>query len=222
MKQIEVSVRNRDGLGKGVSRASRREGWIPAEVYGAGKPNDHVLIGEREFRAAVRAGALKSLVTLKYAQSGETSLAIIREAQTDPLGDKIQHVDFYRVTPSKPIQFSLAVVTKGRAKGEAAGGILEHLTRELKVEGLPSAIPDEIVVDVTPLELGHTLHVQDITHYEGVKFLAPPETPVVAVKALRGTKAVEAAATAEGEAVAKADADDKGAAKPAAPKAKKG
>lgn len=223
MKQLTITVKSRTGLGKGLARASRREGWIPGEVYGAGQPNDHVLIEERGFRAALRAGALKSLVNLKYAEGGAEALAIIREAQTDPLGDKIHHVDFYRVTAEKPIQFSLAVVTKGRAKGEAAGGILEHLTRELRVEGLPADIPDEIVIDVTNLELGQSLHVQDITHYDGVTFLAPPDTAVVAVKALRGTKTAEAAApAAAGESAEKPESGAKGDAKPATAKPKKG
>lgn len=185
MKTINIVIKKREQTGKSASRAARRNGLIPAVVYGGGAGTEAAFVAEKDLRAALRAGAAKRLVSLGWENGGEPFPAIIKEVQYDALGDDIQHVDFYRVTENKPFRLNIPVVTEGRAAGEAMGGVLEHLCREITVECLPADLPEKIVVDVRPLGVGHALHLRDLTPPPGVKFVGRPETTIVAIKESR-------------------------------------
>lgn len=200
MKKIDINVQTRTAAGKGAARSLRRQGSIPAIIYGAGQDNALLAVDGRELQIALRSGAAKTVVTLMGEGGGQ--MAIIKETQYDALGDHLEHVDFLRVLPDKPVHLSIPVTTTGKAAGEALGGILEHLTREVRVECFPNDIPDNIVVDITPVGVGEGVHLRDLTPPAGVKFVDPPDTALVVVKASRMAKAT----TAEEEAAAAAAA----------------
>ncbi len=206
MKRLSMNVKPRAATGKRHGRVARRQGLIPAIVYGAGQTNVPVTVAEKDFRAALRTGGAKAIIDLKVeGEEGET-LAIIKEIQYDALGDEIQHVDFYRITTGKPIQVTIPVTASGRSEGEKEGGVVEHLTREVRVECLPHNIPEEVLFDISPLDLGQSLHLKDVTPPPGVAFLDAPDTALVVVKAPRMARA-EVVAEEEAALAAAAEAE---------------
>ena len=212
MKQFDIVIQPREGKGSSLAKAARRAGLVPGVVYGAGEPNVHVAVTEKDFRAALRAGAAKSLVNLKWKDGGADTLAVIKEAQFDALGDDIQHVDFFRIVPDKPIHFTVPVVTRGKAVGESLGGVLEHISREVHVLCLPADIPEAIMIDLSPLGVGSAVHLRDLSPPPGVTYLDAPDMPIVACKASRMAKATTPEADAAEAAAAEAAAAEAAAA----------
>lgn len=209
MKRLDMKVKPREDELKGRGRAVRRQGLVPAVIYGAGGPNVAIAVDEKEFRAALRGGASQAIIDVKVEGESEATLAIIKEIQYDALGDDIQHVDFYRITEGEPIQVSVPVTATGHSEGEKEGGIVEHLIREVRVECLPRDIPENVPFDISALNLGESMHLSDLTPPPGVTFLDSLETALVVVKAPRMVRAdvlaeEEAAALAAEAAAAEA------------------
>lgn len=210
MKRLDMKVKPREDELKGRGRAVRRQGLVPAVIYGAGGPNVAIAVDEKEFRTALRAGGAQAIIDVKVEGESEATLAIIKEIQYDALGDEIQHVDFYRITEGEPIQVTVPVTATGHSEGEKEGGIVEHLTREVRVECLPRDIPENVPFDISALNLGESMHLSDLTPPPGVTFLDSLETALVVVKAPRMVRAdvlaeeeaaaLAAAAEAEAEA----------------------
>ena len=211
MKRISINVKPRDAAGIRRGRALRRQGVIPAVVYGAERPTVPVAVDEKDFRGVLRTGSSKAIIDLKVEGGGEETLAIIKEIQYDPLGEEIQHIDFFRITAGKPIQVTIPITATGRSEGEKEGGVVEHLIREVRIECLPADIPESITFDLSALGLGESLHLKDVAPPPAVAFLDPPDTALVVVKAPRMARAeileeekaaalaAEAAAAAGGE-----------------------
>ncbi|HUU56518.1 MAG TPA: 50S ribosomal protein L25 [bacterium] len=213
MKRLDMKVKPREGELKGRGRAVRRQGFVPAIIYGAGQPNVAVAVDEKEFRTALRAGGAQAIIDVKVEGQSEATLAIIKEIQYDALGDEIQHVDFYRITEGEPIQVTVPVTATGRSEGEKEGGIVEHLTREVRVECLPRDIPENVPFDISALTLGESMHLSDLTPPPGVTFLDSLETALVVVKAPRMVRAdvlaeEEAALAAEAAAAEAAEGEE--------------
>jgi len=189
MKRLAMKVKPREGELQGHGRAIRRQGFIPAVIYGAGRANVAVAVDEKEFRTALRGGASQAIIDVAVEGESESSLAIIKEIQYDALGDEIHHVDFYRITEGKPIQVTVPVAATGRSEGEKEGGIVEHLTREVRAECLPRDIPESVTFDISALGLGDSMHLGDLTPPPGVTFLDSPDTALVVVKTPRMARA---------------------------------
>jgi large subunit ribosomal protein L25 len=189
MKRTSMKVTKREETGKRHGRALRRQGLIPAVVYGADGPSVPVKLDEKDFRALLRAGAAQAIVDLNIEGADETTLAIIKEIQYDALGDDIQHVDFLRITAGKPIQVTIPVTATGRSEGEKEGGIVEHLTREVRVECLPQDIPENVTFDISNMGLGDSMHLRDVVAPSGVTFLDSLDTALVVVKTPRMARA---------------------------------
>ena len=188
MKRISITVKNREATGKRHGRATRRQGLIPAVVYGAEGPSVPVTVDEKDFRASLRAGSANAILELAV-EGGEEALAIIKEIQYDALGDEIHHVDFLRVTAGKPIQVTIPITATGQSEGETEGGVVEYLTREIRIECLPHDIPENVTYDLSGLELGESMHLSDVAPPAGVTFLDPTDTALVVVKAPRMARA---------------------------------
>jgi large subunit ribosomal protein L25 len=189
MKRTGIKVTKREETGKRHGRALRRQGLIPAVVYGAEGPSVPVALEEKNFRALLRAGAAQAIVDLKIEGADEETLAIIKEIQYDALGDDIQHVDFLRVTAGKPIQVTVPITATGRSEGEKEGGIVEHLTREVRIECLPQDIPENVTFDISSMGLGDSIHLRDVAPPSGVTFLDSLDTALVVVKTPRMARA---------------------------------
>ena len=183
-KVILEGVR-RTVLGKQGASSLRREGWVPAVVYGegAGSVPLHILAKELSRALHTKAGGnvLISLRLKEDAKDQGEQLVLIKELQYHPVSHQILHVDFHRVSLTKRITVTVPLAFKGEAVGvKMEGGILEHLRWELEVECLPTEIPAEIPIEMTSLALNQTLQAKAVPLPPGVRLVTDPEQPVVA------------------------------------------
>ena len=199
MKSITIQGTKRESVGKKSTKALRDAELVPCVVYG----------GEETLNFSAEERAFKGLVytpeahTVSIEVDGKTIPAVLQDIQFHPLTDKILHVDFYQLSEDKPVIMDVPVKLTGRSKGVVAGGALRQSFRKLKVKAIPANLPDEIVVDITPLKIGSKLYVGDIKT-QGFSFMHPDNAVVVAVKmartALKGGAAAEDDDEEEGEA----------------------
>lgn len=213
MERIEIQVNKRDS--KSNPKGLRRSGQLPGIVYGAGGADVSVAVELRQFERSGLSGAGSHIVRFASADANlNGDMAIIREVQVNPLSGRAVHVDFLRIDMSKPVDAFVPLSFVGKPAGAINGGILQPLRRELEVRALPDRLPNAIEVDVSPLDIGDSIHVADLKLPEGVEALdvqenftlvtvVPPaveEAPAVAEAAAEGAPA--AAAGAEGAAPA--------------------
>ena len=161
----------RDDFGSRSSRRMRREGLVPGVVYSGGSDATPFQVAERDVRNVLSEGA--ALFDLEIDGSKSVPV-VIKEEQHHPVRGSIQHLDLMQVNLKEAIQAEVTIELEGvdSAPGVKGGGVLEHVTREVTVEALPAEIPDNIVVDVSALEINDTLSLAAVTAPEGVTFVA--------------------------------------------------
>jgi large subunit ribosomal protein L25 len=177
----------RDTFGKNEARRTRREGRVPAVVYGAataGASREATAIAV-EPKALLRIlhsdSGVNTLISLKLAGVSDAKV-LVREYQLDPVTHVILHADFYRVAMDKVLRVTISVLGKGEAKGvKQQGGILEFLRREIEIECLPADIPEHVEVDVTELLLHEGLRVRDIVTNPKWTPISDPDLMIVHV-----------------------------------------
>jgi large subunit ribosomal protein L25 len=178
MESVTLATKSREGRGKRTARHLRKEGLIPAVLYGHKKEVVAVALSAEELHSAIRHHA--RVMDLSIGGTSET--AVIQDVQYDHLGKDILHVDFKRVSKDERIVVSVVIELKGTAPGMSAG-VLEQPLHELEVECLAIAIPESIKCVISTLQLGEAIHVRDLTAPEGVKILNAPDAIVVQIKA---------------------------------------
>jgi large subunit ribosomal protein L25 len=161
----------RADFGSRSSRRMRREGIVPGVVYSGGSEAKPFQVSERDVRAVTSEGA--ALFDLEI-DGGKAIPVVIKEEQLHPVRGSLQHIDLQQVRLDEKIQAEVALELEGAdtAPGVKGGGVLEHVTREITVEALPTDIPDNIVVDVSAMEINDTLQLSVVTAPEGVEFVA--------------------------------------------------
>jgi large subunit ribosomal protein L25 len=183
MLEERLDVELREETGKGVAKRLRREGKIPAIVYGAGEETVPLSIDLRQFIAMLqRIGGETALIDLAVVGQGRKEWkTVLREVQRDPRSGGLLHIDFQRISMTKEITVGVALRIVGEAFGvKTQGGLLDHHLREVEVRCLPSDIPSHFDVDVSELKIGDTIHVSDL-QIEGVEFVTDPMTAVASV-----------------------------------------
>lgn len=186
MQQVALQAQKRKKIGKGINRQLRLQNYIPGIVYGSTAEPFPIQVGLRELHRILSSSAGENvLINLEIGNENEPILqpVIIKELQTDPISREFIHVDFYRISLDKELTTHVPVVALGIPVGVQEGGILESSMREIKVKCLPTMIPDKIEVDVSPLKIGNTIHISDLTVPEGVTLLDSPEDVVMTVVA---------------------------------------
>jgi large subunit ribosomal protein L25 len=185
MEKIGMDVQKREGLGKEASKKMRREGIVPAVIYGPTIETTPLEINFKDLSKILDTGGSENvLIDVKIEGVKKTALSktvIIKDVQRDPLKGTIKHVDLFEVQMDKVIRVSVPIHITGEAKGVEVGGILQHETRELEIECLPSDIPESINVDVTDLDIGDSFHVSDLAVAENIKILVDGEHNIVSV-----------------------------------------
>ncbi|MDY0216693.1 MAG: 50S ribosomal protein L25/general stress protein Ctc [Bacteroidales bacterium] len=198
MKAVSVSGSLRENVGKKDARALRAKGLIPCVVYG-GEKQHHIYVDEKQF---------KNLIYTPETNYAELSFgdiktkAIIKESQFHPVTEKILHVDFLEITEDKAITVGIPVQITGKSPGVIRGGRLVKRYRKMKVNGFYTDIPDFITVDISKLEIGDSVYVEDVV-VKNYTILENPSNVVVAVIATRNVEGEEGE---EGEAEATAEA----------------
>lgn len=203
---------DRASLGTANSRRLRRDGLIPAVIYGKKLENLNVAFGREQFETAIRQHTRILDVKLP---GGKVEKAILKEVQWDTFGDEVLHVDLGRVALDDRIQLSIALRFAGDPKGVAAGGHLEVYLHEARIECLAGSIPESLKIEVSHLELDQVMRVRDVTVPEGVRLLEDAETAVASVKKALEEFAPAAApaeaGAAEPEVIAKGKKEEEGA-----------
>ena len=189
MKSITIQGTKRENVGKKSTKALRDAELVPCVVYG-GAETLNFSAEEKSFKGLVYTPEAH---TVSIEVDGKTIPAVLQDIQFHPITDKILHADFYQLSDDKPVVMEVPVKLIGRAKGVVSGGAMRQSFRKLKVKALPGNLPDEIVVDVTPLKIGNKLYVGDVKT-ENFTFMHPDNAVVVAVKmsrtAMKGGAAV--------------------------------
>ena len=189
MKTIQLKAAARAEYGKKAAKAARREGLIPCVIYGGGE----------NVAFAIDAKSVKPLIytpnsyIVELDIDGKIEKAVLRDVQYHPVREEILHIDFYRVQEGKPVSIAVPVRLSGTAEGVKVGGKLALSARKLVVSALVENLPDELVVDVTPLNVGQTIFVGDLK-FDNLQFVSPATQAVCAVRVTRASRGADAAA----------------------------
>lgn len=178
-----LKVDPRTEFGSRTSRRMRREGLVPGVVYSGGSEATHFQVSERDVRSVIAEGA--ALFDLSV-DGGKARPVVVKEQQLHPVKGTLRHIDLQEVKLDEAIQAEVLIELEGAedAPGVKASGVLEHVTREILVEALPTEIPDKIVVDVSAMEINDTLQLSVVTPPSGVTFVADdPEEVTIATLA---------------------------------------
>lgn len=183
-RQLEAIYREKTG--KGICRKLRREGLVPAILYGKGQEPIPLAVRLSDLRktfSTPEARASFFTLVIKGLPQGEVrKTALLREVQRDTLKDMVLHVDFQAVALEEEIYMEVPIVLVGKAKGVEKGGLLEQVLRSVEVKGIAAKIPPHIEVDVSDLDIGDSIHVGDL-RVEGVTITTDPSLAVATVVA---------------------------------------
>lgn len=180
--QVTFSVQRRTITGKAVRRL-RREGYIPANIYGHRLESMPIQISEQEFTRFLKDNAATTILRLTLGD-GVSQTAVVRHVQRRPVSGDIEHVDFLHVEMFEPIRARIPIHFEGEEQvTKETGGISLHLQESVEVEALPTALPDALILDVASLhDLNATLHVSDLRVPSGVKVVTDTAEPVVKIE----------------------------------------
>jgi large subunit ribosomal protein L25 len=200
MAFASLSATTRTDTGKGVARKLRAQGKVPGIVYGHARQPQPLALDNRELERLLERIAAASTV-IDLAIDGDARRTLIREIQRDPVRRMILHVDFLELVAGETVTVEVRIAYEGTPAGvRVGGGIFEEVLHELEIEVDPGNIPDRIVVDVTELQIGHSLHVSDIVLPEGVQLLTDADVTICLCSAPREEAEPAAEAAAEGPA----------------------
>lgn len=182
MERRELTVELRSKTGKGISRRLRAQGLIPGIVYGKGMEAVPVSVNPRELNSAIAGeGGQNNLLTLKGGEGLSGNVVIVAELLRDSLNGKAMHVDLRKINLTEKIKVEVPINLVGTAAGVIAGGLLDFAKHVIEVECLPTQIPEHIDVDVTELNINHSIHVGDLIVPDGVKVLEDSRGAVVSI-----------------------------------------
>jgi large subunit ribosomal protein L25 len=212
MSRITLTVEKRDETGKGPSRRLRAAGKVPAIFYGKKTEPVKIAIDTHDFKKAVDQSGTNPLFDLQISgeAKGSTRRALLKDRQIRPWDGTLVHLDFLEVFMDESIEVTVPLEFQGKPVGLDKGGVFHVASRELAVSCLPDDIPDVIKVDVSGLDIGHSLHVSDITLPKGVSPLGELGVALATVAApkkeeVAEEEVAEAAPTEEAEAPEKTE-----------------
>lgn len=188
MVQSPLRVKPRKRIGKSGAREVRKEGNIPAILYGQGEDPVPLIVQPDELRQALSNSAgLNTVLELEIDDSTSPAkkFSMVREIQKDPIKNRVIHLDFLAIDMKKSVRVKVPVNTRGRSEGERRGGGLEKLMRTIDLECLPGDIPDSIEIDVSDLEIGDFVDIAGLSLGEGVRPIRDGAEKVVQVVAQR-------------------------------------
>lgn len=198
---------------KNAARRVRREGKVPAVLYGAGKDAVPVTLDPRQVARILNSQTGYNTIFDLALDGGERTKAMIVDWQYEPIKGALLHIDLKRIAMDRALKVNVPIVLRGEAAGvKQQGGILEQILREVEIECLPSDIPSSIEADVSELVFGKVLRVADLAHSDKLKFLSDPNQPVAHVITVKEEVVAtpEAVATEAGAAPAEPEVIKKG------------
>lgn len=185
MEKILVTSSTRQEKGKSACKKLRKSGVVPGVVYKSGKENLALSVNGKELWSAIHTEAGENAIITLDITDGKKKLektVIVQETQSDPINDKLLHVDFHEISLTEKIQVGVPVSVKGEAEGVVSqGGVLNQLMWEIKVECFPMDIPDHIEIEVTKLKIGDAIYIKDVVAPAKTKILGDPDQLVASV-----------------------------------------
>jgi len=212
MQTLELKASVREGTGKSVTRKLRVQGIVPATLYGIGVPPVNLSLDAAELESLYKGRESSNFILNLHVDDGDAIATIVRERQRHPVGRQVLHVDLQRISMDRPIHVEIPIHLTGECEGvKTFGGTLEHLLRTVAISCLPKHIPDEIIVDVSELNLNDSIHVSDLD-VPNIEFEAEAARVVVNVAPPRlSTEVEETDEEGEGEETAEGEeASDEG------------
>lgn len=196
MKTILLKGLEREGVGTASAKRTREAGMVPCVLYG----------GEEQVNFAVYNDDFKNLIytpntyLVKIEMGDKSYRAIVQEVQFHPVNDSIIHVDFLEVKEDKPVVLSVPTIVKGNSPGVRAGGRLAVKLKQVRIKGMLKDLPDNITVDISTVELGKSIKVENVS-VPNIELLHAPNVAILTVEATRATRqaANDAAAAASGK-----------------------
>src|SRR3984957_4026561 len=204
MKSVPLKAFPRAQKRRGPVKQLRTNGRVPATIYGSQDAPQNLEVSAREISDLIHHRASENLLVDLSVENDARArrLALVQEIQHHPIDGKVLHVDFHEVAENEKVTVQVPVETTGEAAGvKNNSGVLEHVLFKLKVRCLPKDLPEQIVIDVTALEIGKSIHIGEIVAPQGVEILGDKHITVVAVSAPRAEEVVatDAAAPAAGD-----------------------
>lgn len=199
MELIELKANVRTGRKKGPSRRLRAEGRIPAVLYGPGAETIALSIDTTELDKAIKSKTGSQAFFNMVIDGGDigNKTAMIKNVQMHPVTRHMIHADFYEIAMDRKIRAMAPVTVTGKCIGVENGGMLQIIRRELEVLCFPNQMPEEIEIDITDLDMGDSVHIQDITAEEGIEFPHDVNFTVLTILSGRPEEAGEGAAGEE-------------------------
>jgi large subunit ribosomal protein L25 len=184
MPELVISTEFREKTGKNESRRLRRQGRIPAVVYGLGKPTAALQLDPKDILNILHSPkGTNTLFKIQERDDTEGRMVMLRDYQYHPTTGDLLHVDLVRVDVSKPVEVEVPVETYGIAIGiKDEGGFLTVVLREISLRCLPSRIPDSVRIDISNIHLHGIVRIRDVDFGEGVEVLHEPEIPILTIQ----------------------------------------
>jgi large subunit ribosomal protein L25 len=181
MMSFTVKAEKRDAFGKNASRRLRKQGFVPAVLYGEGKEAIPLVLAKKDVVLILKSDSGENTI-FKVTFDSKAQDAMFKDIQIDVTTDELIHADLVQISMDKAIRVNVPVLLQGDPVGvKTEGGFVDFMTREIEVECLPRLIPESIKVDISPLHLHQTLKVGDIAVPEGVRLINDPGSVVVLI-----------------------------------------
>jgi large subunit ribosomal protein L25 len=213
-KDITITAEVRTSRGKNEARRTRREGNIPAVIYGAFKDPVAISINPKEISKIVRSASGFNTIFNLAITGGETTPVMLVDQQLDPIRGRLLHADLKRIDLAKRIRVTVPVHIEGEPVGvKVQGGQLEIITRAVEIETLPDEIPESFTVNVSDLHIGQSKRSSDVAMPGSTKLVSDPQSVIAHIVSLRSAEAaapVEGAAPPEPEVVKKGKKEEEG------------
>jgi len=215
LERLELQTTVRKSTGNSPARSLRRAGQIPAVLYGPKMETVLLSVNIKDLEQVFRQANAFQVILNLVIQNGKkmTKAAMVKELQTHPVTGNFIHIDFYEIDMKRQINVMVPIITKGQAMGVENGGMLNIVRREIELLCLPGDIPEAIEIDITDLDIGDSIHIEDISLGENVEVSADANFTVVTVLSPTVEEEVveeeeaelEAGEEAEGEEVGETD-----------------
>jgi large subunit ribosomal protein L25 len=180
---LKIKGEKREVFGKNASRRLRREGRVPAILYGPKTENVSLSLEKKDLFEILRSESGENTI-FKVSFDSQAPDVMIKDLQKDPTSDELLHIDLILIAMDKEIRVEVPVVLVGEAVGvKTEGGFVDFVLRELEIECLPNDIPEHIDVDITELHLHQSIKVEEITPPPGVTFISDPDSSIAMIQA---------------------------------------
>ncbi len=199
MQQAKLEAQERNTFGKQNARELRKEGGVPAVLYGRAQDTLSIQLNARTFRQFLRTYGENVVINMEVSE-GNTETVIIKEIQRHPVNKHMLiHADFIRISLDEPVTSAVPVVLVGNPPGVQEGGVLEFPLRQVTLHCLPMQMPNDITIDVSHLDIGDAIHVSDLSFDEDTDIIDEPERIIATVSQPRVQLDDELTEAEEGE-----------------------